>query len=153
MFNSAFDRWRSLNYTYCYMIIIHFLLSPNFFLANNPTFQKNSFRAERGLTSRSSGIWTAQQNRSVLEKNSTTHHPPTQQKIHVFPVYFPQIFEPTKKFSSIFASVFSTIFSFNQLSNIFYNLCVCVSPKIFEPTNIFSSIFFIYNQHVHILVI
>ena len=34
------------------------------------------FRAERGLSSRSSGIWTAL-NRSVDEKKYTAHHPPS----------------------------------------------------------------------------
>ena len=53
------------------------------------------FRAERGFSSRSSGIWTAQQYRSVGEKKYTTHPPTTQQKIHALVLCFPQIFEPT----------------------------------------------------------
>ena len=40
------------------------------------------FRAERGFSSRSSDIWTAQQYRSVDEKKYTTHPLTTQQKIH-----------------------------------------------------------------------
>ena len=65
------------------------------------------FRVERGLTSRSSGIWTAR-NRSVDEKKYTTHstHPPIQQKIHAWKLYFPQILKPTKIFSSIYDGVF-----------------------------------------------
>ena len=62
------------------------------------------FRAERGLTSRSSGIWTAQ-NRNVDEKKYATHPPTTQQKIHAWKLYFPQILKPTKIFSSIYAPV------------------------------------------------
>ena len=66
------------------------------------------FRAERGLASRSSGIWTAL-NRSVDEKKYTAHHPPPtihHQKIHVLRWCFPQNFETNQHFSRDLVSNF-----------------------------------------------
>ena len=69
-----------------------------FYILRRETFVGMFFRVERGLSSRSSGIWTAL-NRSVDEKKYTAHHPPPTTKRYALSArQSPKILKPTKYF-------------------------------------------------------